>query len=739
MPPRKPPAAPTAEWKWQDDSNTFQPYEPKFGLHVEGVYQAALAAGSTVVKVDYEGWKYEMNFGNWTQKNLESNKVRNILRVGPAVPVHAPIPDKPLLPPVWQWQDDKGKWKDFTASHASALELAMHTCPDSNPTLSTNFGGTSFGGYTYRFHLDTWKQVNETSGTVRNIQRISNGHPGRAFAVAAPVPPPVAAPPPVALPTFSFAPVAAALAETPEPIAKKHKPEDEAGKSESKSVNTMGGGTKVLKKGRGVVDPHSGMMDSCHVYDDGKRVHQAMLNQTNIGQNNNKFYVVQLLEDDKGGKFYVFTRWGRVGVTGQSALDHYTSLHPARVQFCKKFREKTQNDWDASEHNFVKIDGKYQLMAIDLGDDKDDKATLGDHIAGGAELAPSKLPSATQTLMKMICNKAEMTASLKELEIDTNKMPLGKISKKQIKEAFGHLKDIENELKSASPHHGTLLNLSSAFYTLIPHDFGMMVPPVIKSSEMLKRKMELLDILGDLEIASKLLAEATKSGVNPMDQAYDSLNCELSPISHTSAEFLHVENYVRNTHGKTHTAFRLVVSEVFKVRRNVEELRYKAYEGLHNKQLMWHGSRVTNFMGILSQGLRIAPPEAPVTGYMFGKGIYFADVCSKSANYCNTTPANNNGCLLLCEVALGTTKDYTSAMYMDKPQPGTHSTRGLGRMSPDESGAIMVDGVKWPCGKMIDTPGVGHTSLLYPEYIVYDVAQCKMKYLVQLKFEYGKK
>ena len=31
-------------------------------------------------------------------------------------------------------------------------------------------------------------------------------------------------------------------------------------------------------------------------------------------------------------------------------------------------------------------------------------------------------------------------------------------------------------------------------------------------------------------------------------------------------------------------------------------------------------------VGILSQGLRIAPPEAPVTGYMFGKGVYFADV-----------------------------------------------------------------------------------------------------------------
>jgi len=69
--------------------------------------------------------------------------------------------------------------------------------------------------------------------------------------------------------------------------------------------------------------------------------------------------------------------------------------------------------------------------------------------------------------------------------------------------------------------------------------------------------------------------------------------------------------------------------------------------------LLWHGSRLTNFVGILSQGLRIAPPEAPVSGYMFGKGVYFADMASKSANYCFTNHQNNTGILLLCEVALG--------------------------------------------------------------------------------------
>ena len=40
-------------------------------------------------------------------------------------------------------------------------------------------------------------------------------------------------------------------------------------------------------------------------------------------------------------------------------------------------------------------------------------------------------------------------------------------------------------------------------------------------------------------------------------------------------------------------------------------------------------------------------------GYMFGKGVYFADKASKSANYCKTTKDENTGLLLLCDVALG--------------------------------------------------------------------------------------
>lgn len=136
---------------------------------------------------------------------------------------------------------------------------------------------------------------------------------------------------------------------------------------------------------------------------------------------------------------------------------------------------------------------------------------------------------------------------MKELEIDTAKMPLGKISKKQIKEAFQFLKHIEEELKKSKPRMDKLQEHSSMFYTLIPHDFGMALPPVIRDEVILKRKMELLEVLADLEIASKLLSEGKKAGTHPLDAAYQSLKCDLKPLSHASAEFKRVDEYVRNT------------------------------------------------------------------------------------------------------------------------------------------------------------------------------------------------
>lgn len=113
-----------------------------------------------------------------------------------------------------------------------------------------------------------------------------------------------------------------------------------------------------------------------------------------------------------------------------------------------------------------------------------------------------------------------------------------------------------------------------------------------------------------------------------------------------------------------------------------------------------HGSRTTNFGGILSQGLRIAPPEAPVNGYAFGKGVYLADVSSKSAGYCQPGMSGGTGLLLLCEVELGKPMyEIPSGNSNAEAEAKKHnaiSTLGVGRTAPQgwTDGSIIHDDLK---------------------------------------------
>lgn len=526
------------------------------------------------------------------------------------------------------------------------------------------------------------------------------------------------------------APSAAPPTPTPTPASTPSPTSAPATARDAKSVPD-----KLIKKGKGVVDPFCPEASHCRVVEDGGRVYQCTLNQTNVGQNNNKFYVIQLLQDEQTPRFFLFTRWGRVGVQGQQATEVCGSLMHGKSAFERKYRDKTCNSFGSASFN--KIPGKYHLMDIDYGSDEDeDEAEAAGAKRTKTEAATphkSKLPKVTQDLISMISSVTAMSNTLRELSIDTKRMPLGKISKEQIKSAYGCLKEIEAELAKPNPD---LERPTSAFYTLIPHDFGFRCPPLINSVVMLKEKMEMLDALAQLEVSSALLSRDKSEAANVLDTTYAALNCELTPLQRMDAEFQLVEEYARNTTGSTHNAYKLRVEQVFKVNRKSESERYEAAaKTIGNKQMLWHGSRTTNFVGILSQGLRIAPKEAPVTGYMFGKGIYLADTCTKSANYCCTSRSNNCGLMLLCEAALGKQKEYVNSCYMEAAQKGYHSTKGLGRMHPDPTGATVVNGVTWPKGKMVtDT---AQLSLLYPEYIVYDVAQCRMQYLVKMRFDYN--
>jgi poly [ADP-ribose] polymerase len=287
-----------------------------------------------------------------------------------------------------------------------------------------------------------------------------------------------------------------------------------------------------------------------------------------------------------------------------------------------------------------------------------------------------------------------------------------------------------------------ILSVTNRFYNCIPHAGDVL--PILSTRERLLEKHEMLKALVEMEIASKLLdttqgGDAAAAVMHPLDVHYGKLKCQLDPVAHGSDVFSRINAYMQNTHAATHSMYTLELVDLWDVHREGEAARFAPWQHDPNRKLLWHGSRLTNWVGIISQGLRIAPPEAPSTGYMFGKGVYFADMSSKSANYCFTTSEKTTAMLLLCEVALGHEQRYTSAHYVEKLDKGKASTKGCGQTHPDPSGDFHEDnGCVIPMGK--GTPsGVGKSTLLYNEYIVYDTTQVKMRYLLRVEFHYKKK
>ncbi|CAF0734869.1 unnamed protein product [Adineta steineri] len=528
-----------------------------------------------------------------------------------------------------------------------------------------------------------------------------------------------------------------------EESASKSKPapkEKSASKSKPAPIEKSAMRTITTVVGKVPVDSEcASMSGKAHVYCEDKDVFDCMLNQTDVGNNNNKFYLIQLLEENNSKKYYVWLRWGRVGYNGQNSLEHFgCDLDDAKRFFCKKFSDKTKNDFYYRDA-FTKYPGKYDYVQLDYNPsnklDENNKTQLATiEQLKGLPVPESKLDPRIQNLIQLVCNVRAMEEALLEMKFDARKNPLGKLSSTQIKAGYSSLKEIEAFIKT-NKFNSAFIEANNIYYTRIPHEFGRNTPPLIKTIQQLKSEIELLEALDDIEIAFTTLNIETNTRLNPIDQHYAQLKCKLNPIDKTKDTYTIISKYLQTTHASTHAQYRMQIEDIFEIERENEN---EVFNDVGNKMLLWHGSRLTNFAGIMSQGLRIAPPEAPVTGYMFGKGLYFADMSSKSANYCYPTPSKNTGLVLLSEVALGKCNELLNADNNAHRLPdGFSSVKGLGSIAPNMKNAVTLDNdVVIPMGpsESTDVNNPKGYTLNYNEYIVYDTKQVRMRYVIKLKF-----
>ncbi|KAI5287388.1 hypothetical protein KEM54_006025 [Ascosphaera aggregata] len=461
-------------------------------------------------------------------------------------------------------------------------------------------------------------------------------------------------------------------------------------------------------------DDGSQFKDSHVVYvqEDGT-AWDATLNQTNSVSNNNKFYILQILKPLSGeGDYVLWYRWGRVGEHGQILYINYEYISSAIAELKLKFKSKTGLSWEKrfdppKPKKYAFIERNYEDSGD--GDDHGKAATAikskGDEqTKPPVEPAKSKLPPQVQECVRLIFNQDHFQSTMAMISYDANKLPLGKLSQRTVKNGFLILKSLANCLAEQTATSPDIVNLSNQYFSVIPHSFGRYRPPILNTNQMIQKEVELLDTLTDMGIAAEIMQIASK-------------------IDDT-------------------------LKHIFRMEREGEKERFQKSPYANfpnsNRRLLWHGSRTSNYGGILSQGLRIAPPEAPATGYMFGKGIYFADLSSKSASYCHSFVTGNVGILLLCEVELGDPMYEPNGCDYDAgenaKEEGKIATLGRGSTCPGgwkDAGCVheSLKGVKMP--DLSRKLGSDNSDFLaYNEYIVYDVAQVRQRYLFYIKMSY---
>ena len=93
---------------------------------------------------------------------------------------------------------------------------------------------------------------------------------------------------------------------------------------------------------------------------------------------------------------------------------------------------------------------------------------------------------------------------------------------------------------------------------------------------------------------------------------------------------------------------------IFRVSRAGEAERFNNCGVPHNHRLLWHGTRTANMMGIMQQGLRIAPPESSRSGWSLGKVHQSKDPSKRQRNCPNKYKFN---------IKVLETKSYKVAPY----------------------------------------------------------------------------
>jgi poly [ADP-ribose] polymerase len=259
-------------------------------------------------------------------------------------------------------------------------------------------------------------------------------------------------------------------------------------------------------------------------------------------------------------------------------------------------------------------------------------------------------------------------------------------------------------------------NYTNEFYGSLPFK-PRYKKPLINAYKSLLKCYELCQVLRDII----MIGEETNWNLRTSVQSiYRSIGTFISKIDSNHDDYESLSSLLLDSFDaselKHHSE--VEVLSIYEIARPNEQFSFNK-SNLDNIKLLFHGSRVENFVGILSRGL-LLPKFHNSDGLeieldrtdigMLGAGVYFSDSLCTSLKYAHKSNSKQTSLVAVCEVALGKCYD-TREYHFDFKQP--------------PQGFDSVHGVK---------AGDGIVSKFEDsEYCIYDLSQYRIKYLAEIR------
>lgn len=422
-------------------------------------------------------------------------------------------------------------------------------------------------------------------------------------------------------------------------------------------------------------------------------IESIMLCRFSLKQNSNKFYEIKLLENGT-----VKCRYGRVGQNGLTV--EYSG---GKRKYDSIVREKT-----SSKKGYKPVD-------LEIFSDAEGRFISSDARHGNvAEVALSQINCLDDFSKKLIQNLSkenihniiESTDVVYDDETGSFKTPLGVITLNSINRSFDILAEIKNRL---SPYNFNIKSIPNDELSIIDElnaEYFILVPTKIKdttnrdlliySERNIEAQSDICDMLfetvkltDDLKNKQKEIAELNKEQKN-YKKVFDVTISKLEDKKEFDRINKYFERTKNNVHGRTLGGSK--ITNIFNISLAAQQEPFKESAAkLGNVEELFHGTKIANILSILSKGL-LLPGQTPgaITASMFGKGLYFANQSTKSAQYCDGMRYGGGrsrrfNYMFLAQVVMG--KSYVPS-YCEKRIPegynSFHAKSGVSGVMNDE-------------------------------------------------------